>query len=235
MVWHIFARLTRLIAQQHVDPSAPWGRRIPAQGNALGIRHATPAAYQRITSRHPTPCGVPTGRGKRVGPHSRGCTPGWYVDAPLGRGHCPSGPRKCVADCLGNRTASCPRAGARGKWAKPFSCVSSEFKRPNMPDQDACILKRGTSRWSRNAFAFRREGARPSGRTWRVLRHRHRKRCRYMGSDFEARSFTVVAERLRVPLEGHDRPGGHGASSATGTGSGAATWEVILKRGASRW
>jgi hypothetical protein len=42
MVWHIFARLTRLIAQQHVAPSAPWGRRIPAQGNTLGIRHATP-------------------------------------------------------------------------------------------------------------------------------------------------------------------------------------------------
>jgi hypothetical protein len=151
MVWHIFARLTRLIAQQHVDLSAPWGRRIPAQGNALGIRHATPVRSEGTPHtnasppRHPTPCGVPTGRGKRVGPHSKGRTPGWYVDAPLGRGIVRRGHGNALQTVL-----EIARHHVRG-WVQGangpnhFPVVSSEFKRPNMQDQDACHWSRTIS------------------------------------------------------------------------------------------
>jgi hypothetical protein len=88
-----FARATDTTLRDRVPPG---GRRI-----------VLARFFRKTSGGHP-----PSPRLRRD--HSRGCTPGWYVDAP-------SGPRKCVADCLGNRTASCPRAGARGKWAKPFS------------------------------------------------------------------------------------------------------------------
>jgi hypothetical protein len=71
-----------------------------------------------------------------VGPHSRGCTPGWYVDAPLGLGYCPSVPQARFAGCLWKPQgimAADVCTGANVPNHVPIQ--SGEIKLPRMPDQ----------------------------------------------------------------------------------------------------